>query len=288
MSAENPEDSLNKWMSDGSWILCETEETVIKMRKMTNEICDNTEMDHDNPAASTSFEWLDGREDSSLVVPLAEGEQFYVGDYDATIELDTERNEDEVLLQLDFDEEMDDWESNLEDGDNGRVMQLFIVHVFLAEEHKRCLQLGGYIFKTVMIYGTVTEVKVSNKKNSLLIDDGTGQIRCYMEDHINDDVEEVEENSDSSDDDGPFSEMFQYFKEEAKESEYISPTFSKIDVGDRVWVLGNVSAYKDNRYIFIKKLSRPKSINSYIAFMEEIFEEFDQYPYDFVPSIEHS
>ncbi|XP_045478691.1 uncharacterized protein LOC123683813 [Harmonia axyridis] len=266
---------LKKWFDEGSWISCEVVQSGFEMYKTSRRNQDKK--NESDSKISTTFEWLDGNGNNSLVLPYGENETFS-SENEITV-VDSEITKDSILLPNEFKEENKDLVTDLVDEDNGKLLPLFISHILRCKEYKKCFKLGNIFFKSVHIFGTVVSSQVTNKNKILVIDDGTAQIMCYIEDFINDSVAEGaddELNVDSS-----FYEVFKYVREQSIESTYTLPTFDKINLGDKVLITGDVSLHKGNYYIFVENIVRPKGNSCHIDFMKDIFNNYETGYYDF-------
>lgn len=253
MSMEDTDKLLKKWLNIGSWITCQIEEKKLEMRKMYTEESENSEI-------LVNCEWLDKIQ--------------YFTEQDEAIERGTDNNE-----VSDFDEDSYYPEKDhIDEGNNGKVLPLFISQALCAKKHNESFKLGSLIFKCVQIYGTVTETRSSFKNNFLVIDDGTAQITCIMGDSINEKDDLNECSNIIFDDPNIFN---QFFNEEKKENEFVLPCFNDINQGDKVLIDGDLALFEGKYYIFIESILRGKGLESLIKFNNVIYHLIDIGYYDF-------
>ncbi|XP_018567918.1 uncharacterized protein LOC108908371 [Anoplophora glabripennis] len=238
----------------------------------------------DEQIASASFSDLfDNNTDRSWIVTKNEKDKVKVA-------RSTEEEIDELYrtrtdwLVKNVDEE----ETEQDSSDVVYKWQLHGTAMFFIRDLLNCPTIDNYFicknipFEDVLLCGTVVSLSRYYEKCSIVVDDGTSNITCIIkqtelaalqlsEKEKRGHIELTEALKANRND--PILKARAIMMRALKNLVKNTPSFEELKLGDIVTVIGSLSEYKNNRYIFIKSIEKEQEDSLYhIKYLEELLD----------------
>ncbi|KAK9889680.1 hypothetical protein WA026_007059 [Henosepilachna vigintioctopunctata] len=253
---EDDIEKLSIWIKEGSWMSCDVIENKFKIARLSKQT--DSAQENIQPNAD-SLNLFPDEDISSITENSAEDIASCSVPY---LQEDKANNSENEHLFITLNNNYKEFQAK----DNGKAVAFFIVHILSSVVDERCYRFNGFGYKKVIIFGIITEIFPS-KMNSITVDDGTGQLKCHIEDCVNKNTGIGKYRSSNS----SLDEMNLIFHSKLKELYENLPSFENLHIGDRVCVSGNISFHNGYFHLFVDKLQRHTDLEEHIKFMKRVF-----------------
>ncbi|KAG5889602.1 hypothetical protein JTB14_024023 [Gonioctena quinquepunctata] len=152
--------------------------------------------------------------------------------------------------------------------------EFFIRDLLNAEKKDGYFLFRNIPYVNVFICGTVVSLYIRNDKYHIIVDDGTSSIKCIISKEDLTKLKGKVESTDVSIDKKSTSVLLKAAAMVLTSIKFLEksiPDFSDLEMGDIVKIMGPVTEYEGNRYIFIKRITKePKGTISHCVHLENI------------------